>query len=239
MNVTKTVINVGAKRLRLTIHATSNNDSENLYLGSAETYYLYAQIIHPSSPFYAAMGHSDAILVKIRYNTGDTTLFVALLVTIIKERYPLITGLQFTCGNNISVDLSEIYYITTGKTWYESRFGAHLVDEDDVAKFRSSTAQFQDRKRLIPWTAMKQEMCLPLSFPVPEKELQQMYESAVTWQDFFGPLLSRIGMDEFCLVVAPWLHRFLWMMLDFNFAGAIYRIPIDSAKIPTIIYTTE
>jgi hypothetical protein len=253
MNVKKIVLRVGATRLLLTIHTTL--DSELLYIGSAETYCAYAQIVQPSSPFYAAMEHSDATLVKIQYNVNctleknfqrgiDTSMIMALMIAIIKERFPFLTGVQFTdasyrtCDNNETVELPEMYYVATGKTWYETRFGAQLVS-DDVPKFLDKTVRFQEKKLLIPWISMKREMRLPLSFPIPDEELQQMYDNAATWQEFFGPLRSRIGVEEFCIFVAPWLHGFIKKLLRFNFAGATYRIPFDSAKVPSVIYTTE
>ena len=211
MNVTKTVISVGADRLLLTIHATP--DSEHVYLGSAERFYAYTQVIHPSSPFYAAMGHSDATLVRIQYNMVNMTMLVALMVAIIRERYPSVAGLQFTdmsyrmCGSETAT-LTEMYYIATGSTWYEIQFGAYLMDDEAAANFMVKTARFQEKKLLIPWISMKQEMQVPLSFPVPDEELRQMYDNAATWQEFFGPLRSRIGEDEFCMFVGPWLHRF-------------------------------
>jgi hypothetical protein len=40
-----------------------------------------------------------------------------------------------------------------------------------------------------------------------------------------------MGIAEFCIFVAPWLHSFLLHTLRFNFSGPRYGIPLEGAEI--------
>jgi len=247
---THKVLKIGPKRLLLTIHATP--DSDMLYFGSATTYCAKVQILSAASPFIVAMEHSDAMLVELHYNVNcsleknfqrgtDTTMIVALVISVIKDLYPFIEGIRFTdtsyrtCDNGTIVELAEMNYIVTGKTWYETRFGAKLVDREE--DFLSKSAKFQDIKKIIPWNTLKWEMRMASSLPLPEDTMKEMYKSTVTWQEFFGLLRSKIGISEFCSFVAPWLHGFLMKLLRFHFSSATYRIQINTAQ--TLSYITE
>lgn len=137
------------------------------------------------------------------------------------------------CGNNQYVELAEMSYIRTGKTWYETHFHAYL-DPFYEPKFKQCHKNFTDVKKNITWKLMNEYMSGPL--PMDEAEMKQLFEQANTWQDFFGPLSDKITISRFCEFVASWLHKFLNIHLGFSFSSVNYVIPIN--MISSINYKT-
>jgi hypothetical protein len=167
-------------------------------------------------------------------------MILLLLVSYIRDNYPHVSTIRFTdtssktCDNGHTVELPLMQYIRTGKTWYESNFHAYL-DESDAIKFKSEEASFQRLKNAIEWETMKSYISGDL--PLPEEEIQDLFNNAKTWQDFFGPLSNKIGISAFCIFVAPWIHRFTGSLFRFNFGSARYIMPLD--KLSHIEYTAS
>ena len=242
---TKQVLVVGRKKLLATFHETI--DSTSIYIGGSHYFCAYANITKPESSLSNVIDTSIGHLARLSYNQGcdlekqfqrrtDTRMILLLMIAVIKDTFPYVSRIQFTdtsyrvCNNGSVAELSELYYITTGHTWYESQFGAYL-EGDAHTKFKIADTKFQEQKSRIPWDVMRRTM------GVTDDTWQPLYESATTWQEFFGPVRDKIGVADFCEFVAPWLHMFLFKTMRFHFSGVSYNIDIATA--PPITYTTE
>ena len=238
--VIKKTIKIGNKSLLMTTH--ESNSSIIIYIGGHDTYCIDAQILKPSSKEPVTIGN----LTKIRFDVNcslehnfvrgfDTNMILKLLLTYIHDIYPTTKAMRFsdastqTCDNGFSVDLSEMLYLITGKTWYEKNFGAYL-DGYSLENFKTLETGFQAKKSTISWEMMKDIITTDL--PLTDDEMKQLYDSAVTWQDFFGGLSEKIGIPEMCNFMAPWLHRFIQQYFRFNFMANTYMIPVGDYKIP-------
>jgi hypothetical protein len=148
----------------------------------------------------------------------------------IKDNYPYITTLRFedasyrTCDNNKVIELAEMNYIYSGKTWYEMKFGAYL-DGKDALDFSKANKAFQEIKKIMDWNKFKGYITIPFD----ESVLETIYTSSETWQDFFSQLRVKLGVSEFCIFLAPWFHRFMTVVFKLNLARLKYILPLDKS----------
>jgi hypothetical protein len=239
------VAKIGKKKLKVVFH--ESDFSTAIYIGGYTEYCAYCSVRKEllNSVTYC----NEANLLKLEYNQAcdlekqfqrstDTHLIFSLMIAIIKDRFPYVRRLFFndasyrTCDNATVVELPELYYITSGRTWYETRFEAYL-EGGDLAKFKAADEAFQRKKAQLLWETMKGGYM----DTVTDDALQEQYESATTWQEFFGPLRDKMGAAEFCEFVAPWLHRFMSDIMDFSFFSLKYYVDIVPAS--PITYAME
>ena len=236
-------LKVGTKSLKLTEYETA--DTITIFIGGHDKYCIEALLYKPTSEFLTA-GHdiTEGTLVHIYYNINcslehnflkgvDTNMILKLLVSYIQQKYPYVKKLRFndtsfrTCNNGTNVELAEMSYIRTGKTWYEKQFHAYM-DPEDLESFRKKELNFTNEKKKFTWNLMKSIMrTLPINETITEEQMQHLFENANTWQDFFGPLSDRIGIPEFCNFVSSWLHSFMLSKFKGSLSFASYILPID------------
>lgn len=242
-------IQVGKKSLKLAVY--ENENTINLYMGGMRLYCIDAFIHKPESVF-VKMGlnnSSEGLISHLYYNSEcsleynfqkgfDTRAILEILISYIRNTYPFVEILSFTdashkvCDNGYTVELSEMSYVRTGKTWYETHFYAYM-DKKDRQVFEQAEEKFQTLKKIYTWDMMLNFIQSDMDIP----GIQELYEKTTTWQEFFGQLSQDIGIADFCIFVSPWLHRFLSITLKYNFSSAKYIIPLD--KIKNISYTEE
>lgn len=237
---TQRTLRVGKKSLKLTFY--ENDDTITIFIGGHDLFCIDAFFYKPESSFarhgfditnctLSHIYHNLHCSLEHNFQKGvDTKIIMLLLISYIKTHYPYIRTLSLndtsfrTCDNGTHVELAEMSYIRTGKTWYESNFHAYL-EEPYLTKFTQATSIFNERKKLYTWDMMKSYILGEL--PLQEAEIKRRFESAQTWQEFFGPLSEEIGIADFCVFVSQWLHRFLTTNLGFQFSFVQYRVPID------------
>jgi hypothetical protein len=245
---TKT-IDVQSKQIKLTVY--KGDDTDTIFIGGHTKFCIDALVQKADTEFARRGGNvSNVYLSHIYYDINcsldgkfkrglDTNMIMRLFLSYIKNNYSHVKTVTFTdtsvrqCDNNQYVDLAEMSYVRTGKTWYETHFNAYLSPSDEP-KFKQCQAKFADAKKTVTWDLMNQYMSDPL--PMDEAEMKQLFEQAVTWQDFFGPLSDKIGIARFCEFVAPWLHKFLAVHMGFQFSSVHYVIPLS--VFTPIEYTT-
>ena len=241
----KHTVKIGTKSLLMTIR--ENTDSVNIYIGGHDMYCIHIYIMKEKSIYSSRFDTSIANLPGIEYNQNcsleynfkrgnDTNMILKFAITYIHKTYPHVKGISFndasfrTCDNGKQISLALMSYISTGKTWYEKNFGAYLSSKSLIL-FESINQRFQSAKTTISWEIMKNIM--ENQIPMEESKMKTMFESAATWQDFFGPIREVIGISEFCIFVEPWLDNFINETMDYNILGLQYILPV---KDHTIVY---
>lgn len=242
--VTYHKLKVGAKSILLTTH--ESNESVMVYLGSKHTYCIEAQLIKADSRMASfvdvSVGHLGHVYYHLEcslehnFRRGlDTTMILRLALSYIHITYPHVKRMNFTdmshrtCDNNQVINIAEMNYISTGKTWYEKHFHAY-IEPKESAQFQQRERTIQEKKEQLTWEMFKGFILADL--PLPDDELGTAYAAAKSWQDFFGPLRERLGVGEFSNWVVPWLHRFLEIHMEVNFAGLKFTMPIEVNTIP-------
>lgn len=237
VTIERDIVFMNKKSLVVTIYDTVT--ATTIYIGSDKVYCIDAMIMKPPSGADISVG----LLTKIRYDKDcvlgsntfergrDTTTLLKLLLSYIRDNYPHVTHLLFndmsmrTCDDGNEVSLALMSYLATGKTWYEKHFGA-FRDTIPAQIFRQREGQFQEAKKRVSWEAMRAFISVPL--PVPEEEMRALYESATTWQEFFGPLSARIGISQFCIFLAPWVRNFAMCYLRDTLTSPQFLMPVGN-----------
>jgi hypothetical protein len=242
-------LEVKSKQIKLTVY--KGDDTDTLFMGGHTKFCIDALVQKDDTEFAKRGGNiSNVFLSHIYYDINcsldgkfkrglDTNMIMRLFLSYIKTNYPHVKTVTFTdasvrqCDNNQYVDLAEMSYVRTGKTWYETHFNAYLASSDEP-KFQQCQRKFAEAKKTITWDIMNQYMTGGL--PMEEEEMKQLFEQANTWQDFFGTLSDKVTIARFCEFVAPWLHKFLTVHMGFPFSSVHYVIPLN--KFPSIEYAT-
>ncbi len=240
-------LKVGSKSLKLSLYETF--DSYIFFIGGHDLYCIEAMIYKPTSPFVIRLGYPLHIgrLVQIYYNVNcsleknfqrgiDTNNILRVLCSFIRKRFQYVKELTFTdassrtCDNGQDVELAEMSYLRTGQTWYEKNYGAYL-HEDSYIPFMKMQDKLE-RARMLQWDDFNHH--IPNISYVKELDLKRLYESTSSWQEFFGQLSDKIGISEFCIFVAPWMHDFFKSATNTSFSSFIYVLPING--VPVIEY---
>lgn len=242
----KQTVKIGTKSLLMTIR--ENSDSVNIYIGGHDLYCIYIYIMKDKSIYSSRFDTSIANLPGIEYNQNcsleynfrrgiDSTMILKFAITYVFNKYPHVKGISFNdasfraCDNGKQVSLAMMSYISTGQTWYEKNFGAYLTSES-FTHFEPIKQKFQDAKATLSWEIMKGIM--DNSFPIDESKMKELYESAKTWQEFFGPIKDAIDISGFCIFVEPWLNNFINETMDYSILGLKYILPV---KDYAVVYT--
>lgn len=240
-------IKVKNKHMIITKYITER--SIQIYIGSENTYCIDAQLYKDGKGQIIDTG----ILNKIRWDaecsldsifeqSEDTIMILQLLMTYIKETYPVIKKMWFTdlstkkCDNNVSVNLAAMKFFTVGKTWYEDRFDAIIAPESaylyqmmiDSANKKKKDMTWEDAKRYIKINTLD----------IDESLLQTKYEETDTWQQWFSWILKNMqyvfqnkknseknakkkAAAQFCIWLSHegWFDIFVQLILQFNTMG--------------------
>jgi hypothetical protein len=242
-------VKVGSKSLKLTQY--ESQDAFTIFIGGHDLFCIEAMFYKPTSSFITMLDNPVNIghLTHIYYNQNctlennfqrgiDTNNIMRILCSYIHNTFPYIEYLTFsdasyrTCDDGHDVELAEMTYLRTGKTWYEKNYDA-FIDEAHKSLFETMETRLENAKRNLTWNEFKQ--FISGSYPYPETEMKDMFENAATWQAFFDPLSERMGISKFCIFVAPWLHRFFTAVSRTSFSSFRYILPIH--RVPTIDYT--
>lgn len=249
--IIKTIRISPTKSFKLTGHI--NDDMITFFIGGKDKYCIEIQIFPITSSFNKYYDITNGNLAQIYYDMGcsleggweDTNIIIRLAISLIKREFPHVKTLTFKdtsekeciSEDSISgqfVQLSEMYFILNGKTWYEENFGAYL-EEKFKKQFNEATTKFQNFKKEISWEDFK--IFITVNLPFNEVNFKTIYNESDTWQNFFSIIKNKIGIGKFCVFISPWLHNFLDKFLNFNFMVVKYVLPIDNSKLKIINFT--
>ena len=236
---TKIKVKVGNKTFLIVTH--ESEFSYMIYIGGRDVYCIEVQLLKPS----IGANISQGFFSKIRYDEGcaldtsfirgeDSQLILKFLLTYIYYEYPYVKTMAYNdlstreCNDGSKVNLSEMTYIRTGKTWYEKNFDAYLQPEFSSI-FKRKEEKFQELKKVMEWDTIN--VLTDRSYA----EYKDLYNSSNTWQEFFGTISDKIGITKFCISASPWLSNFITVYLQVLFIGFTYIIPIKDYDIPYIV----
>jgi hypothetical protein len=143
------------------------------------------------------------------------------------------------------VALPSLCLCTSGTTWYEREFGAHIRDPADRQRYRhlvQSLLQAPDNKAGTIADLFSQARA---DKPGPDayRLMETCYASASTLQAFFCALKGSRSREDFCMLVGHWveplldsmldkLHRKEWLIPAHNFQDCDIQVHSSSSKHP-------
>ena len=186
-----------------------------IYIGGIDYYCLECQIF---------LNNPIANLPKIEYDGRcsligrfergtDTRAILALLFSYLQKNYPFVNQITFedyssrTCADQREIDLAAFHYVFDLKTWYMTHMNARFAEPSEQIVFNKKTSEFQESKKATSWA--KYDSFVTMRHPLPEKEMQEMFQASKTWTEFFNAMKSRVEMGDLCTYMAPWISTFV------------------------------
>lgn len=229
------------KNFKLTTFEAEN--SIRIFLGGHSNIYCLEGFIYKDiNVDNRFIDKSIGLLVQVHYDQAcsldgdfekgiEPRNLIHLFLSIIKKNFKHVTRIQLTdastkvCDNGFEVSLSNMLYARRGKTWYEQHFKA-VLDIKDKAIFDNAVAHFNAAKEGMSWDNFTP--FIKGDLPLPQEEMEEIYNEARTWQEFFGAIANKIGDAEFCEFVSPWLNDFMAVIMRFTFVMNFYYIALIS-----------
>jgi hypothetical protein len=132
----------------------------------------------------------------------NTVHLFYLAVSILKTYVPVNViwfqdNSQFPCelpnGEEVNPSLKHMYFLFHGKTWYEDRFGATPMHDDEKRKYDALKGNLTD-------PAFKPENFSYFNKDI-DSRLGPIYDSTSTWKEFFDKVKL---INKYCVIVFPW-----------------------------------
>jgi hypothetical protein len=236
--VTKIKGYIGTKSFIITSDETSRKIT--IYIGGRDKWCITADLIKVDNivqpiGYLIKLRHDVVCYLDNDFKSGsDTRQLVYFLMKYIYNKYPTVIGLKFNdlstrkCDNNIDVNLAMMTYLYTGKTWYEKNFSAY-VSPDDSYTLQGYIDKF-NRSKYIPWDEMSDTIVNNEFSQFTDKELEELYNNTDTWQGFFGTIVKKIGIPNFCNFISLWLDRFILRYFN-NLTGINYILPVKDTVV--------
>jgi hypothetical protein len=199
--------------------------------------------IYKKEPIKLAYAQSTSDKVQCTLDSkeikGDSTFkMICLGFTIITEitdqrHIELDDMSHFTCdlpdGSRCEVELAPFMFAFHGKTWYESKFGAMLVNVKKRNQYIQMKCRLHDPKYK------------PSAYDFGGNEslknmLNPYFEKVRSWHDFFNVVTHEFGKNK-CSIVYPWLKHALQNHIfknEFEFMGDKWILNFDG--MPNITY---
>jgi hypothetical protein len=247
INTKREIIDVSGKSMILTQFETPR--SFTIYIGGDDIYCIDAQVTRDLTGKFNPEGY----LTKVRWDMDcsldkdfqegkDTQMITQLALTYIKKSFPDVKEISFSdvserrCDNGASVSLSAMKYITDGQTWYESHFNA-TIHPRNKESYENMKKDIDTLKQITPWEDFSERWLRLQDIDISKEELQTIYNSSDTWQDFFKEIRSRIGVSAFCIWLSKeqWFKYFMEDFLKFNVLGVRYLLTVDTFNVPYTI----
>jgi hypothetical protein len=177
-------------------------------------------------------------LDSLKIKGNSTQIMLQLAITIAREISPHVREIllddmsHFYCMTQdgpIKTHLPSFYIAFNGKTWYEDKFGAVMIDSQYYEKYKKCLRNFYDPSYKNP------------NFDFINKDLQSMlkplYQNSHCWKDFFDQI-SEIYKDKKCEIIYPWIKHAMRILFDGQKLWDIveWKIPINEKNTPKIKY---
>jgi hypothetical protein len=203
------------------------NDCINISISLSDNIVTDAKIAHIQSEPECGFG---SIL-----DNGDTVNFIKSSLQFCKYYFPSLKILIFDDMSNIDCGTSKnlkpprhpekpfsLAYLSIakyGKTWYEDKFGAKMIDQSDYSKYREATNILKQPISMDFYDFVKKAQCTDEQSTI----LKKYYDPAISWNEFF----NRIPKNLQCFSLYGWLGPFIHNLLKNTYDVMNWYIDID------------
>jgi hypothetical protein len=116
---------------------------------------------------------------------------------------------------------SIAYY---GKTWYEMKFNATMMDTERYAKYRKSVSFLTDSSQMLPFIQFLQIIKPPAEHI---SDLEKWYTTSKTYREFF----EAIPKDRRCDILYFWIETFIKHYLEGVYTEKGWKINIKTMDV--------
>ena len=122
------------------------------------------------------------------------------------------------------VNLAFFYIAYHGKTWYESKFNAKMVDPEKYRKYKNSLSFLRDPSKKPPFIEFLQIIGSSLESTEKIHILEGYYNRALTYRDFF----ENIPKTRRCEILYEWLTTFMRHYIGSTFSDKEWYIDVNN-----------
>jgi hypothetical protein len=122
------------------------------------------------------------------------------------------------------LNLAFFYIAYHGKTWYEARFNAKMVDDNKYKKYKESLGFLTDPAEKLPFTQFLEIIGISLESESQVKSLETYYKKGVTYREFF----EAIEKKNRCAVLYGWLNTFMEHYIGTSFSDKGWFIDVGT-----------
>ena len=228
--VTRYSLKYNEKDITITIHETDM--SITIYVGNDSLYCIDAKILKTVNGELYEVGYLSKI-------GGCEDSLIKVLLSYIQSNYPVgavsFSDMSWAYGQ---INLAAFNYLTVRRVWFEdiydgfasarvsaSASAADIVYEQKLF-YRQLEFKLLDKKQKTPWEQISAYIPVDkLSLPV--EEVRELYMKAATWQDFFRPIVERLGEKErVYMIFSSWFHAFVTGYLGMSYISLQYILPV-------------
>lgn len=173
-------------------------------------------------------------------DTKDTVNFIKASLQFVNHKYPTIKSFEFDdmskieCGKkriNINVSLRKMnkplllapmYIGLSGETWYETKFGAKMINEEYYSNYKENTKHL-DKIIDIKYEKFKWKN------KINEKQdtiISKYYSTDKTWKQFFNDIPKK----DRCDALFNWIPDFIETILNHTYREKGWYIDINTMK---------
>lgn len=216
-----TTLSVGGntdKCVNLTIYPSSSPDSKKIVLS-------WTEVIDKSCTVnsQAVKGSKTIEMLNLGFTIAKEIAPYAEFATLNDMSY-------FNCDTpdgKIKVSLPPYYIAFHNKIWYEDKFKAVMINEEDYKKYKTYIQN------------MYKENLMPETFNFGNTELNEilypLYIASKTWKEFFN-LIGKQYPNEKCVLMYPWINNAMNIIFEGNQLFVGYEWKINLSNIPKIHY---
>ncbi len=239
-NVTKKQIHIGNSQSFLLVSYETSRKID-IYIGGPDKWCINCELVKDANNEVKQQGY----LIKARYDMlcslehsfakgKDTRQLILFLIQYINNNYKSVKGLQFndlstrSCDNDVHVNLAVMTYLYSNKTWYQKNFGA-FISPQNKEEFNKIIQKYNYSKK-IAWDIMKETIANCEESGSSDDELEQLYNDANTWKEFFEPIYNKLEIADFCIFISNFIDKFIIKYFN-NLQGLTFIIPIRDYNI--------
>ena len=212
------------KDIIMTIH--ENDMSISIYVGDKNS--IDAKLLKKVNGELYEVGNLSKI--------GGCEDSMKALLSYIHSNYPSVGVMRFsdmTCLYG-DIHLAAFNYLTSRRVWFEDTLDGFGSAETVTASadifyeqklfYRQLEFKLLEKKQKTPWEQLGAYIPVDkLSLPV--EEVREVYIKAAIWQDFFRPIVEKLG-EKACIVFSPWFHAFVTGYLGMSYISLQYILPV-------------
>jgi hypothetical protein len=225
----------------LTVRQSSS--SILLYIGGQNQYCIECQIF-PGNPIghLSKIAYDEKCSLTNRFERGtDTKAIMALICSYLQNEYGYVKKLTFQdmsyreCSEKQTIDLAAFYYLLYGQTWYMLQMSATIPNKQQESLFKATSKDFLDKKASTTWSEF--DKYITSSHPLPESDMITIYNNSKSWSEYFTVLRNKIGVEELCSYMAPWVTQFVKQMAQIQFTAIEFEMSVKNPQLPVLEYT--
>lgn len=163
-----------------------------------------------------------------------TKTMIRTMIELVRKYYLHITHIEvddasyFECARGVTVSLPHMTVVASGKTWYEKHFYAVLRDPVLYTRYREQIQEEFLSPKNVSFENVFQHVLVDHRVANLVQKLKDFYDQDQPLTHTFQSALNRLGKDDYCRTVSPWIDQFVNSKLGAINLNSIWTIDMKT-----------